>query len=138
MMGKVARYCGVSAVNVTVGQGLLALFHVALGWNAALSNVLAVCISAIPAYLMSRAWVWRKNGDHSIRTEVVPFWALAFAGLVLSTIAVAIADSIFEADIMVNVASLAAFGVVWVVKFVMLERVIFAQAGDVVEPSSDG
>ncbi len=138
MIGKLARYCGVSVVNVVLGQALLTLFHVLLEWPAALSNVLAVTISAIPAYLMSRAWVWRKDGDHSVRGEVVPFWGLAFAGLVLSTIAVSIADAVFEADIMLNVASLAAFGVVWVVKFVLLERVIFADAMDVVEPTADG
>ena len=60
--------------------------------------------------------------------EVLPFWGLAVAGLILSTLAVGYAERNFEADIMVNVASVAAFGVVWIVKFVVLERVMWRTA----------
>ena len=38
-------------------------------------------LSAIPAYLLSRYWVWQKRGKNHFWREVVPFWSLAFVGL---------------------------------------------------------
>ena len=44
----------------------------------------------MPAYYLNRAWVWGKRGKSHLTKEVVPFWAFAFSGLVLSTIIVAL------------------------------------------------
>jgi putative flippase GtrA len=122
---KVLRYSGVSVVNLIVGQSLLFMFHSVLGWRAVVANFFAVCLSAAPAYMMSRRWVWRQEGAHSMTNEVLPFWALAVAGLVVSTLAVGFAEEHFDAAIMVNVANIVGFGLVWVVKFVVLEHVMW-------------
>jgi putative flippase GtrA len=124
---KMCRYCGVSLINVVVGQSLLLLFYKVIGWPAAIANVAAVCISAGPAYLLSRKWVWRQTGTHSVRDEIAPFWGMALLGLLLSTIMVSIADSRWESSLAVSVANLAAFGIVWVFKFVVLEKIMWKQ-----------
>ena len=64
----------------------------------------------------------------------MPFWVLSFAGLVLSTIAVALTDSWLPAAIVgeplhtfvILAAHLSGFGILWVAQFVLLERVLFA------------
>jgi hypothetical protein len=58
-------------------------------------------------------------------TEVLPFWVITLIGLILSTICAHFADLWFESPIAVNVANAVGFGVVWVFKFVFLDRVMF-------------
>ncbi len=140
------KYSAVSVVNVIVGQGLLLLFHGVAGIGATLSNVLAVCISAVPAYYLNRAWVWGKRGKSHFTKEILPFWGFALAGLVMSTFAVDWATEHSDSPIIPNIANLAAFGVLWVLKFFVLDAVLFGahhhhpdyehddDEGDAVEP----
>jgi putative flippase GtrA len=125
---KVGRYCGVSVFNVVFGQTLLLVFYKVFGWPAAAANVAAVCISAGPAYLLSRKWVWKQTGAHSVRDEIAPFWGMALLGLLLSTLMVSIADSRWDSGLAVSAANLFAFGIVWVVKFVVLEKIMWKPA----------
>lgn len=58
--------------------------------------------------------------------EVVPFWALTVLGFALSTGAVWYVDRRFDAaPLVVNLTSLMSFGVVWLAKFFVLDRVLF-------------
>lgn len=127
---KFFRYCGVSAFNVVFGQSLLFLFYTVLEWPGAAANVAAVCISAGPAYWMSRHWVWGQRGAHSIRDEIAPFWGLALLGLMISTVAVDWADRRWDTGLAVQLASIAAFGVVWVFKFVFLEKIMWKRPAE--------
>lgn len=122
---KMFRYCGVSAINVVFGQTLLWFFYSVVSWPAWLSNVLAVTISAGPAYWLSRHWVWSQSGAHSVRDEIAPFWGMALLGLILSTVATSWADHRWGTGVSVQLASLASFGVVWVFKFFILEHLMW-------------
>lgn len=141
-LGKVKthglKYSAVSVVNVVVGQGLLFLFT-GRGIGPTISNVLAVSISAVPAYFMNRAWVWGRKGRSSFKREILPFWGFAFLGLVLSALAVTIASAAVGYDpkqldtieswkrLIPNIANISAFGILWVVKFFVLDAVIFGK-----------
>lgn len=127
------KYSLVSVVNVAIGQGLLFLFHAVAHVGPTISNVLAVSVSAIPAYYLTRAWVWGKRGRSHLYREVLPFWGFALAGLILSSIAVTVASSAFGVEpgqddwrrLIPNLANIAAFGVLWVVKFFVLDTYMF-------------
>lgn len=122
---RLARFAGVSAIAVVLTQSLLFFFNAVLGWPGWIANVTAVGLSALPAYLMNRRWVWAKFGPHSISREVVPFWAYTFLGLIVSTGAVAVADAVWGTTIAVLAANIAGFGILWVGKFILLDRVLF-------------
>ncbi len=47
---KIMRYCGVSVINVLVGQGVLAFCLIVLEFGGVVSQIISVVISAIPAY----------------------------------------------------------------------------------------
>jgi putative flippase GtrA len=130
---KLFRYCGVSAFNLCFGQALLQLFYTGLDWPAWGANVAAVGISAGPAYLLSRHWVWGQTGAHSVRDEIAPFWGLALLGLLASTIAVDVAADRWESGLAVSAANIGAFGIVWVFKFFVLEKVMWKQAVEAIE-----
>lgn len=123
---KLLRFGAVSAFNVILGQVLLYGAQVAAGWSPVVSNVFAVCVGSVPAYLLSRYWVWEKRGKNHFMKEVVPFWSLALLGFVISTSAVWWVDTRFSpGPLVINLTNLTAFGVVWMAKFVILDRVLF-------------
>lgn len=123
---KLIRFGAVSAFNVILGQVLLFTSQVALEWPAVAANVFAVSVGAVPAYMLSRYWVWEKRGKNQIMREVIPFWTLALIGFAISTLAVWYVDTRWDVGpLVVNLTNLAAFGVIWVAKFAILDRVLF-------------
>ena len=129
------RYAMVSVVAVGVSQLVLAVTFSVFGWSPVLSNVTAVMLGSIPSYVLNRARVWGKRGRNHLWREVVPFWALAFVGLGFSTLLVAIAHRWNEATWVVSAANLCAFGILWVVKYLVLDAVLFRIAPDDVVPA---
>lgn len=121
---KGAKYSAVSVVNVFVGQGLLIFLHAVLGFGATTSNVISVCISAVPAFYLSRAWVWEKRGrigKTELRNEVLPFWGFVVVGLVFSTIVVTLASKLSSNALVPNIANMTAFGMLWVIRFFLMD-----------------
>ncbi len=116
------RYLLVSAFNFSGHQLLLYLANSVWGWPGGVANMFAAAVMSIPAYLLSRAWVWEVNGRHDMRRQVLPFWAITVAGLVVSTGMAAVADAVFGAGLAVNLASLIGYFIVWVAKFFLLDR----------------
>ena len=123
---RLLRYAMASVVGVVVGTSCLFVFYEVLDFDAWLANLLAVAISSIPAYLVNRYWVWEKRDRNSLRREVLPFWAMAFLGLLLSTIAVTIADNRTDWAPAIIASNLGGFGVLWIAKFFVLDKVLFA------------
>jgi putative flippase GtrA len=86
-------------LSVSVGTTVLsAVILVALvvgaGVPAGTANVIAVCCGILPSYLANRRWTWGRSGKGSVAREVVPFWALSIAGLLVSTVTVAAAGAL--------------------------------------------
>lgn len=124
------RYAMVSVVAVAVSQIVLLTTNGLLGWSAVASNVTAVTMGSIPSYLLNRAWVWGKKGKNHLWREVMPFWALALVGLAFSTLLVSIAHRWNEATWVVSAANLVAFGILWVVKYLLLDALLFRVVPD--------
>lgn len=117
----------VSVVAVACSQTVLVLCSAdfGLGWDPVPSNIAAVTISSVPSYLLNRAWVWGRRGSHRFLREVVPFWVFAFIGLGFSTLLVSLASRWSHATIVVSVANLTAFGILWVAKYLALDQLLF-------------
>lgn len=123
---RLVRYGAVSAFNVVFGQVFLYLAQVVAGMSPVTANVWAVSIGSIPAYVLSRNWVWEKRGKSHFMREVVPFWSLALIGFAVSTSAVWWVDArLSSSPVVINITNLIAFGVVWIAKFFVLDRVLF-------------
>ncbi len=134
---QMARYAIVSAVSTTISLTVLALLvatsTVAAGW----ANVIATSAGIVPSFELNRRWVWARRGRRSLVREVGPFCALSFAGLGLSTLAVAATAHWATSaglgtgprTLAVTSANLMAFGTLWVLHFVLLDKVLFRRAG---------
>jgi putative flippase GtrA len=130
---KAFRYIGVSLLGTIFTQAQLVLYVYGFGWNGAVANIVAVTISTIPGYYLSKYWVWHHQGNSSVAREALPFWILNLAGLVLSTIFALIADHFFEQGWVVNVANIAGFGVLWIAKFFILDEYLFKAEPPLIE-----
>jgi putative flippase GtrA len=124
---KPILYALVSVVAVITGQAVLWSCSGLLGWDPVPSNIMSVAVGSVPSYVLNRYWVWGKRGKNHFVKEVLPFWGMALLGLILSTIAVAIAASWNDATIVVAGANLGAFGVIWVGKYFVLHHVLFGE-----------
>lgn len=133
---KPVRYSMVSAVCVVVSQLVLIVCNALLDWSAVPSNVMAVSIGAIPSYILNRAWVWGKRGPSHLWREVVPFWAFALLGLVFSTLLVHLAASWNDSTVVVSLANLSGFGLLWVAKYLFLDALLFTVPADESAPAT--
>ena len=140
-LGKVLRYSAVSAVAFPVTQVLLVIGSVGFGWSGVTTNLVAVSLVSIPAYVLNRYWVWGKKDKNSLTTEILPFWGITLLGLIISTGAAYWADQLFDSPYAVNLANTFGFGVVWVFKFFLLDQMMFGSGsapGDADNPDADG
>ncbi len=122
---KMLKYSAVSAVAFPFTQVMLLVFTVGFDWSFVMANLVAVTVMAFPAYAMNRYWVWGKKDKNRFTTEVLPFWVITLVGLGLSTICAHYADKWFDSDLAVNFANAMGFGLVWVFKFLFLDRIMF-------------
>jgi putative flippase GtrA len=140
------RYSAVSVISVVVSQVLLLIAFGLLHMSARSANIWAVCLSAIPSYYLNRSWAWGKKGRSHFLKEVVPFWTMALIGLAFSTWAADFAESWAHSagtshlvtTLIVMIASLGAFGVLWVAKFIILNKLMFGKHPEDLPAALDG
>ncbi len=125
----------VSVITTIISLTTLAVAAAGLGVAAWMANILATTVATVPSYHLNRRWTWGKRDSSDFWREVTPFWVLSFAGLVLSTIAVALTDSWTRGahlgspmvhTVLLLAAHLSGFALLWVAQFILLERVLFA------------
>jgi putative flippase GtrA len=130
---KLARYAAVSAISTTVSLVLLGLLVATNATTAGWANVVATLVGTFPSFELNRRWVWNKTGHRSLAAEVGPFFALSFAELGLSTVAVSAAARWATADrfgttahtLAAETANIATYGSLWIIQYIMLDRVLF-------------
>lgn len=139
---KLFRYSMASVVAVIVSNVCLLIFVGLLKMSVVLASTLATTIAAIPSYEMNRRWAWGKTGKSHLMKEVVPFWGLAILGWAFSTFSVWLMDryakshdfSHLAQTLSVAVVYFAAFGVLWVAKFIIFNKLMFGHHHHAEEP----
>ncbi|WP_419842251.1 GtrA family protein [Candidatus Poriferisodalis sp.] len=127
LLSRLLGFSAVSAGTVAVTQAVLLVAYAVLAWPALVANAVAVCVAAGPAYWANRRWVWSRTDRHSLSREILPFWTYSLAGLGVSSVLVAAVEAWWESAAAVSAANLTGFGLLWIGKFVLLERVLFAR-----------
>lgn len=130
---KQLRYVAASAASLMVAQAVLIVTFGIVGWSPIAANVTSFVVATASAYVLQRRWTWRRKGRSSVRREVIPFWLIAAVGLLASTLAVRSASTIAEEHVASRAlqtlalvgASTATYGVLWVLKFLIFDRVVF-------------
>jgi len=133
---KLIKYAGVSVISTVVSQVTLFLtFGVFQLMSEVPANLVANAVATVPSYTLNRRWVWGKGGKSHLWREVVPFWVLSFLGLAVSSVAVWAAGTFARnhhlshgaTTILVNAANLLSFALLWVVKFVIYNKLFHVE-----------
>jgi putative flippase GtrA len=143
---KLWRYSVASIVAVIVSEICLIIFNGVVGMSAWVASSLATSIAAVPNYYMNRKWAWGKHGRSHLLKEVAPFWALAFAGWALSTYSVYLMEGYAKdhhfahvwTTTLVAIVYVAAFGTLWVGKFIIFNRLMFVHRHHQQQANADG
>jgi putative flippase GtrA len=135
---KLVRYTLVSLISALTSLVVLTIvFGVFRLWSPVVSTLFANLTAGIPSYILNRRWVWGKSGRSHIWREILPFWVMSLTGigfaLYTATLAHNFADSHhlhhLARTVLVVGANIAAFGILWLVKFIILNR-LFAEIAD--------
>ncbi len=133
LVRKLMRYAAVSAISTATSLVVLGVLVATNATGAGWANVVATAVGTVPSFELNRRWVWNRTGHRSLVAEMGPFIGLSFAGLGLSTLAVSMAArwattaglGTTTRTLAVEAANVAAFGSLWVIQFVILDRVLF-------------
>ncbi len=135
---KVIRYTTVSIISALTSLVILTIVYGVLRlWNEVISTLFANIMAGFPSYYLNRRWVWRKGGRSHVWRELLPFWVMSITGigfaLYTATLARNFADSHhlqhLGRTLLVVGANVAAFGILWLLKFLILNR-LFAEIAD--------
>jgi putative flippase GtrA len=129
---KKLRYTMVSVVAVPIGTAAVAVFDL-VQRSAGVAAVLGNSCGAIPSYVLNRYWVWGKSDKNRVFGEIIPFWIITLIGIGLSFVVAHEAGAFtrhhhitgFFRLVILLAANLAGFGVLWVAKYVLFNKVLF-------------
>ena len=128
---KIFRYTMVSVISTAVSLVVIAIVYGALHlWSEVPSTIFGNAVATFPSYWLNRRWAWGKKGRSHFWKEVAPFWILSFVGLAFSSFAVWLAGEFarshhlnhLDTSILVNAANLLSFAILWIVKFVVYNK----------------
>ena len=128
---KLIRYTTVSAISTVVSFAVLFLvFGVLKLWSQVPSTIFANVVATFPSYYLNRNWAWGKSGKSHLTREIIPFWLMAALGIIVSVFGAQLARHIsikynlvhWEQTLLVLFANVASFGVFWVLKLLLFNR----------------
>lgn len=126
------KYTMVSVISTIVSFGVLFLvFGVLKLWGEVASTVFANSVATVPSYYLNRKWVWGKGGRSHLTKEIIPFWSLSAVGIFVSIFGAATARHLsivhhlshLDQTALVLLANLLSFGIFWVLKFLIFNRI---------------
>jgi putative flippase GtrA len=134
LLTKMSRCLVVSVGTTLLSAAVLVALALGAGVPAGTANIIAVCCGIGPSYYANRHWVWGRSGRSDLAREIVPFWLLSLAGLLVSTGAVGLVSTMTSQwstsarAIALPFANLSSFASLWLVQFALLDRVLFKPA----------
>lgn len=129
---KQLRYAAVSVVFVPLGQLGVQLLVWVFGMHEVLAVLTTACLLTIPNYLSNKYFVWRHTSKDNRVTEVTVFWLAAVLGTGFAMGFVYLAGRLVPKEdgevlhaVAIFAAQLLGYGIVWVARYVFLDRLIF-------------
>ncbi len=133
---KVTKYAIGSAVALLTSVVVFALAYVALGGkHTTICSIIAFLAGAVPNWILNRRWAWKLEGRVAFLREIVAYIAISGVVLVASSLSTGAMQSWVKAHvapgtglrvILVTGAYVFVQAVMFVVKFVIYEKWVFA------------
>jgi len=130
---KMVRYSMVSVVAVPVGLIGIAIGLEVFGMSPGWAGIFGASLGAVPSYYLNRTWVWGKSGRSHVVKEILPFWIITLIGVLFSGWVENVAGHWTTSHgwvgmgrlVVLLAANVAGFGVLWVGKYILFNKVLF-------------
>lgn len=117
---------------VPFGQALVQTLRWVFDVNEVLAVLISACLLTLPNYLANKYIVWRDKSKDNRAAEVTVFWLAAVLGTAFAMGFVFVAAKIIPEEdgkllhaAAIFIAQLLGYGIVWVARYVFLDRLIF-------------
>lgn len=153
---KQLRYAGISIVFVPIGQILIQVLgsvffeeqevirqHLRVNPNFTKASIASAAILTLPNFFANKYLVWRDTNKENLRTQVLVFWVAAMLGVTLATLLTFWVERMVKNSdasatverIAVFFAQLVGFGIIWVARYLVLDKWLFKVTHHGEEPS---
>jgi putative flippase GtrA len=129
--GRFLRYAAGSAAAVLVSALVFALVYRQLRLGPQLASVSAFLAGALVNFTSHRFWAWNRRRRAGLHRDMLRYALLAVATAAAATGTTTLAQSLLrDADpgrraVLVEAAYFAAYGALFLVRFVLLDRLVF-------------
>jgi len=130
-------------VFVPVGQILIqVLGAMVFDRDYTKASIVAAAILTVPNFFANKMWVWKDTSRDKLRTQVLVFWVAAMLGVAAATGLTYLVEQQFHNEgaveaLAVFCAQLVGFGIVWVGRYLILDRWLFKVTHHGEEPGDD-
>jgi putative flippase GtrA len=135
---KKLRYASLSVVFILLGQGLIQVLGLWLDDYTA-ASLLAAAILTVPSFFANKHFVWRDTARENLYSQVLMFWVTVMLAVSLATLITYLVENAMADQTMlirgaaVLLAQLLGYGIVFIGRFLILDRWLFKLAGDAPE-----
>jgi len=128
---KQLRYAGVSVVFVPLGQICIQIFGSMFDGNYTKASLATAALLTLPNFFANKYLVWKETSKDNLRTQVLVFWVAAMLGVTFATGLTYLVEQWAQdkSDLVERLAvfgaQLVGFGIVWVGRFLVLDKWLF-------------
>lgn len=127
---RIWRYTITSVVATVVSESVLLVAYGAGALDATAAAVVANLAGTVPSYLMSRYWIWPEADRRRAGRQVVLYWLVSLASLVLSSAVTGASAAYAPAGrlahlVVVAVSYVGTYGLLWMGKFAVYQLALF-------------
>jgi putative flippase GtrA len=132
---KKLRYTVVAVAFLPIGQGLLQVLGPWLD-NYTAASLVAAAIATVPNFFANKHFVWRMRSHQDLHRQMFVFWVTVMLGVLLATLFTYFVEKVVadQATLLRGMAVLCAqiigFGIVWVGRYLILDRWLFKLADE--------
>jgi putative flippase GtrA len=128
------RYSASSVIAGAISEfAFLACYW--LGTAPMVASVVAFAAGAVPNYVLNRRWAWRRKGRPDRTRELLPYVVIVVITAAAAALITTAADHWLRdridshalQTVLVSAAFLGTYGVMFVLKFVLFDRLVFAR-----------
>lgn len=129
---RLGTFAAGSVVSTIVSQVTLAAVYWLGGTSATTASVVAFIAGAIPNFIVSWRWTWRRQGRPELIRELVPYVMVSIGGLFAATALTTLGDKLVapllngrgEQTVGLAFVYFGSNGLLFLVKFAVLDRVL--------------
>ncbi|ETW24421.1 GtrA family protein [Mycobacterium gastri] len=129
---KKLRYTAVALVFLPIGQGLIQVLGPWLN-SYTRASLLAAAIATVPNFFANKHFVWRAASGKNLHHQVLVFWTVVMLAVGLATYLTYLVDDAMAGHsrpvhgIVVFLVQVLGFGLVWIGRYLILDRWLFRE-----------